>query len=211
MTPSPTPPSTSSPTGSLTAIGEVMKNKWVAAVVGLLIAIAVTLNTMQLGGAAAFPKWLLITANIVLGVAMILNLYTPGARGAANLVVLAIAGTLLFSSSCATMSSAEKSQLLNCGEQSVASAATTYAPQVGSILAGQSQNWNADLGDLLVVGGEAAFCALEVVIGNLEQGHTLVADVGGAGAGPPGSTAPIAVQLQRAYAVKVKAGYRVKR
>lgn len=206
-TPATPPPS---PTGTPTALGELLKNKYVAGVLALVIAAATTVQTMALAGQAHFPAWLVTAAGIVLGAGALLGLYSPGAR-AASVVVLLLCASLLLTSSCATLGATEKAQLVDCGEKGLATAATQLAPQLGGILAGDSPNWNADAGDLVMAAGSAAFCALEVVIAALEQGHLVTADIGGAGAGPASPTLVSAdAALARAYAVKARLNYRVR-
>jgi hypothetical protein len=189
-----------------------MKNKYVAAVVGLLIATAATLMGMVVAKTIVLPQGVTVACGVVLGVGAYLGLYSPGARNTAlALLVVVCTGALLLGSSCATMSATEKAQLIDCGEKGAAAAAMQLAPQVGSIIGGQSPNWNADIGDLLVSAGPAALCALDVVISQLETtGNLPTADIGGAGAGGVPKTVSPVVALARANAVKARLNYRVK-
>lgn len=221
MTPAATPPvpppaPTPSPTGDATKPALLLSNPYVAyglLFVGVCLKCIAEIDSIapEIHVSSQVHGW----TNIVAYVLGSMGLISVGVRklgSAAPMLLALLCGSLLLSSSCATMSSAEKSQLLDCGEKALAAGATTYAPQVGAIIGGQSPNWNADLGDLLVVAGEAGVCAVEVVIAQFEQGHAVTADIGGAGAGPAAAaTVPIPVALMRAYSFKVKAGYRVKR
>lgn len=189
-----------SPTGAVTALGELLKNKYVASVFAVLCVVAgyIMFNLED------FPKWVKSPCGIVLALAAVASFYTPGARKA--LVFILLTGTMFTTTACAHLTPYEQ-RLVDCASPAVSSAVPTLVPQITEQLSGGNPNWNADLGSLLVAGGEAALCALTVSIQQLESSQG-VDNVGGAGAGAGNVAASVA--LARGYAVQASHHYRVK-
>lgn len=185
-----------SPTGAVTALGELLKNKWVAGALTLLCVIAayIMLN------ADDFPKYVKNPCGIVLAVGVAAGLWSPGARKAAPMILMVMLA------SCATVTPFEQ-RLIDCATPAVNSEVQSLVPKLTEQFAGENPNWSADVGTLIVAGGAAALCALEVVISELEHSQG-VDNVGGSGAGANSIASSVA--LARAYSVQASHHYRVK-
>jgi hypothetical protein len=92
---------------------------------------------------------------------------------------------------CAYFSSAQKQELAQCEEAALAKAAQQLEPSVYVALAGESQSWEADLDALIISQGQAAICAVPILIARLEQSAA-------------GGSTTDTVLLTRAQAYRVK-------
>jgi hypothetical protein len=190
----------SSPTGLPTAVGALLKSPYVAGVLAVAIAVAATLQGMIAAG-QSMPKGVGVASAVMLGVATILGLYSPGARKA--VVLLLVVGAALVLPSCSTLSAATKAGLTDCGKQALTAGINVALPKVGGILSGTQQDWAADLEQLALAEGPAVWCAVSVLVASIESGHQVpTADLGGAGIGPGPSVVPLSVVLSRARAVQ---------
>jgi hypothetical protein len=85
-----------------------------------------------------------------------------------NISTALLLGSLLLVPNCAWIKATTQEIVNTCEEEVVADLAASLVPQVYTILAAKNVNWERELDWLLSKVGEAALCAVEIVMQDLK-------------------------------------------
>lgn len=196
--PDPTPtPAPVSPTGAPILPPKVAQ--WASIV--LVAALA------GLGSAVAMwpeSKGLQVALAIVTALAAVLGIASPGLRRV-SVVLLCLAPLALGGCEHVRLKPGTDRLLVKCAGDAIQAEVQGVLPDVARALQGTAVDWQPKLDDLVAKAGGAVFCALAVLVSNLEVG-------GGAGVGivqPASPRYPDSVLLMRAYAYQAAHPYAV--
>lgn len=155
----------------------------------------------------AEAKWLIAANSIVNGLGNLLRYLTSNSMiGAAKLLVVGLLGLAVVTGStgCIHFKDGTQARIVRCGTEALQREVVDVMPDVAKAIQGSAVDWQPALNELVARVGDAALCALAVLVQNLEVG-------GGAGVGvvaPMTPRYPDSVLLMRAYSYQAAHPYK---